>query len=68
MCIRDRVEEPDGAPLEAQERVASAAVDAVPAVDASMEAAMNQAFQEGGTEGMIRFLTERGVPVTGQPQ
>lgn len=57
--------EPDQSGVKAQERISAAgAGQAVEALDLST-AALDQAFAEGGTEGMMSYLASQGLPVQG---
>ena len=57
-------EEPDTAPLDAQQRVAELAGGmADPAT--LQTAALDQAFAEGGSEGMLNYLASQGIPIAG---
>lgn len=58
------VEEPDTAPLDAQQRVAEMAGGmADPAT--LQTAALDQAFAEGGSDAMLNYLASQGVPIAG---
>ena len=55
-------EEPDTAPLDAQQRVAEMAGGM--ADPATMQtAALDQAFAEGGSEAMLQYLASQGIPI-----
>lgn len=58
-------EEPDGAPLDAQQRVAEMAGAGGVDMAAAQTAALDQAFAEGGSEGMLQYLASQGIPIAG---
>ncbi len=55
--------EPDQTPIEAQARVAQAAGGLGADQPDLAQAALDQAFAEGGTEGMLQHLAAQGVPI-----
>lgn len=56
-------EETDQTPVEAQERIAQAAGGlGIDQPDLAL-AALDQAFAEGGTEGMLQYLASQGIPL-----
>lgn len=61
--LQDANPDPDPAPLNTTDKIVAAGLGAGSATDATSEAALNQAFAEGGTEGMLRFLAEQGIPI-----
>ena len=62
--IAEQVEpEPDQAPIDAAARIAGFATNQDPAD--MVVAGLDQAFAEGGNEGMLQFLASQGVPVAG---
>ena len=58
-------EEPDTAPLDAQQRVAEMAGAGGTDMATAQTAALDQAFAEGGSEGMLQYLASQGVPIAG---
>lgn len=54
--------EPDQSPVDAQSRIAQAAGSGTDEAGLA-QAALDQAFAEGGTEGMLAYLASQGVPL-----
>lgn len=55
-------QQPDLSGVEAQDRISQAAGTGIDQPDLAM-AALDQAFAEGGTEGMVNYLRSQGVPI-----
>ena len=56
-------EEPDTAPLNAQQRMSDIANGGMTETGSEMTASLDQAFANGGTEGMMQYLASQGVPI-----
>ena len=54
--------EPDQTPVDTQSRIAQAAGSGTDEAGLA-QAALDQAFAEGGTEGMLAYLASQGVPL-----
>lgn len=55
--------EPDDAPIGMADRIATAALGAPTATGSMTEAALNQAFAEGGQPAMLQYLASQGIPI-----
>jgi hypothetical protein len=62
--IQEPTDDPNPADVSAQRDITEAALGAVPEGGANVDTgALDEAFRQGGTEGMLAYLRQSGVPI-----